>query len=74
MQADGCDLVGMTGMPEAALAKELEVPYACCTVVANWAAGKSSGEISMSEIIKNLEQGMADIEKLLQHFLSNTSL
>lgn len=74
MQSDGCDLVGMTGMPEAALARELEIPYACCAVVANWAAGKSSGEITMPEIIKNLEQGMLDIEKLLQHFLSNTSL
>ncbi|NOQ14219.1 MAG: S-methyl-5'-thioinosine phosphorylase [Methyloprofundus sp.] len=73
MQRDGCDLVGMTGMPEAALARELEIPYACCSVIANWAAGKTKGEITMPEIILNLEQGMADIEQLLQHFLSNTS-
>ena len=73
MQRDGCDLVGMTGMPEAALARELEIPYACCTVIANWAAGKAKGEITMPEIIKNLEQGMADIEQLLQHFLSNST-
>lgn len=74
MQRDGCDLVGMTGMPEAALARELEIPYACCAVIANWAAGKSAGEITMPEIIKNLEQGMADTKKLLQHFFSSTSL
>ncbi|MCK5354795.1 MAG: S-methyl-5'-thioinosine phosphorylase [Methyloprofundus sp.] len=73
MERDGCDLVGMTGMPEAALARELDIPYACCAVIANWAAGKAKGEITMPEIIKNLEQGMADTERLLQHFFSNTS-
>lgn len=70
MERDGCDLVGMTGMPETALARELELPYACCAVIANWAAGKSAGEITMPEIIKNLEHGMADIKQLLPHFLS----
>jgi 5'-methylthioinosine phosphorylase len=39
MRRDGCDLVGMTGMPEAALARELGMEYACVAVVANWAAG-----------------------------------
>ncbi|WP_428356893.1 S-methyl-5'-thioinosine phosphorylase [Methyloprofundus sp.] len=73
MQRDGCDLVGMTGMPEAALARELKIPYACCAVIANWAAGKSAGEITMPEILINLEQGMAGTEQLLQHFLTHTS-
>jgi 5'-methylthioadenosine phosphorylase/5'-methylthioinosine phosphorylase len=72
LERDGCDLVGMTGMPEAILARELEIPYACCAVVANWAAGKAEGEISMDEIMQNLEQGMADTKQLLQQFfLSN---
>ena len=39
MRRDGCDLVGMTGMPEAALARERSMDYACVAVVANWAAG-----------------------------------
>lgn len=73
MQRDGCDLVGMTGMPEAALARELKIPYICCAVIANWAAGKSTGEITMPEIILNLKQGMNNVEQLLQHFLGNTS-
>ncbi len=73
MQRDGCNLVGMTGMPEAALARELEIPYVNCSVIANWAAGKSSGEISMQDIISNLTQGMRDVEQLLHHFLSNPS-
>jgi len=73
LERDGCDLVGMTAMPEAALARELEIPYACCAVVANWAAGKAAGEISMGEIMQNLERGMADTKQLLQQFLANVA-
>jgi len=69
MQRDGCDLVGMTGMPEAALARELELDYATCAVVANWAAGKSDNAITMAEIEHNLEQGMTDMLKLLHQYL-----
>lgn len=69
MQRDGCDLVGMTGMPEAALARELGLDYAACAVVANWAAGKTTSTITMAEIERNLEQGMADMLKLLHQYL-----
>lgn len=66
MLQDGCDLVGMTGMPEAALAKELELAYANVSVVANWGAGIVDGEITMAEIEKNLHLGMARAIALLQ--------
>ena len=69
MERDGCDLVGMTGMPEAALAKELEMEYAGISVVANWAAGKAEGEITMAEIERHLHKGMANTAKLLQAFV-----
>jgi len=71
MERDGCDLVGMTGMPEAALAKELDMDYAAIAVVANWAAGKSEGEISMTEIEQNLEIGMDNVKKLLTSVILN---
>ncbi len=70
MERDGCDLVGMTGMPEAALAKELNIDYATIAVVANWAAGKSEGEISMDEIELHVKNGMLNVTKLLSAFLS----
>jgi len=70
MERDGCDLVGMTGMPEAALAKELEMEYAGISVVANWAAGKAEGEITMAEIERHLHKGMANTAKLLQAFVN----
>lgn len=66
MQQDGCDLVGMTGMPEAALARELNMAYANVSVVANWAAGIVDGEITMAEIEKNLLVGMGNAVALLK--------
>jgi len=65
MRRDGCDLVGMTGMPEAALARELELNYACCAIVVNWAAGLDGDEISMSEIEQFAEAGMVQFDKVL---------
>jgi 5'-methylthioinosine phosphorylase len=50
MERDGCDIVGMTGMPEAALAREKSLPYASLSLVVNAAAGKASGPITMAEI------------------------
>lgn len=66
LRQDGCDLVGMTGMPEAALARELNIAYANVSVVANWAAGIVEGEITMAEIEKNLQLGMSNAVSLLK--------
>ena len=56
----------MTGMPEAALARELELCYASVAVVANWAAGKGEGEITMEAIEKCLDGGMQRVRSLLE--------
>lgn len=66
LERDGCDLVGMTGMPEAALARELEICYACCAVVANMGAGRGAGVITMEEIEQNLNEGMERVRALLE--------
>lgn len=58
LKRDGCDLVGMTGMPEAGLASELELCYANLSLVVNWAAGLTDGPITMQEIESNLSSGM----------------
>lgn len=71
MERDGCDLVGMTGMPEAALARELGIDYASVSVVANWAAGKSEGEITMEEIERHLENGMSKVLTLLKQAIAD---
>jgi 5'-methylthioinosine phosphorylase len=67
LERDGCDMVGMTGMPEAALARELGLCYATCAVVANWAAGRGDGAITPEMIEKNLTLGMSRVGALLQH-------
>ncbi len=66
IEHDGGDVVGMTGMPEAGLAKELELCYASAALVVNPAAGRVKGEISLKEIEKNLETGMATVRVLLE--------
>lgn len=70
LEQDGCHLVGMTGMPEAALARELDMCYACCAIVANWAAGKSEGVITMAEIEETLKGGMQQLGRLLESMMS----
>ena len=50
MERDGCDIVGMTGMPEVALAREKGLPYASLSLVVNNAAGKAGGPITMADI------------------------
>ena len=65
MQADGCDIVGMTGMPEAALARELGIPYACMALVVNRAAGLTGGAISFTDIAATLDSGIDTIRQLL---------
>ncbi len=66
MERDGCDLVGMTGLPEAALAREVGLGYAHCAVVVNAAAGRSEGEITMARIEAALEIGMKRVRRLLE--------
>jgi len=66
MERDGCDIVGMTGMPEASLARELDIEYACCALVVNWAAGKGDGDIITMDIIEqHMRSGMAAVRQLL---------
>jgi 5'-methylthioadenosine phosphorylase/5'-methylthioinosine phosphorylase len=69
LEGDGCDIVGMTGMPEAALAREAGLCYACFAFVVNWAAGKSAGEILMSQIEANVEACSANVVRVLGHLL-----
>ncbi|NJN46595.1 MAG: S-methyl-5'-thioinosine phosphorylase [Candidatus Competibacteraceae bacterium] len=69
LERDGCDLVGMTGMPEAALAREIGLNYAACAVIANWAAGKSEDEITMEAIQRQLVNGMDKVKLLLRQVI-----
>lgn len=65
MDSDGCELVGMTAMPEAALARELGIDYASICLVVNPAAGRGHSLISMEQINDVIQFGMTDVKRLL---------
>lgn len=71
LERDGCDIVGMTGMPEAVLARELALPYACLALVVNPAAGKSDKAITMAAIERVLENGMSQVKTVLARVLTS---
>lgn len=80
MERDGCDIVGMTAMPEAALARELEMNYATLSLVVNWAAGKgTTGSdktqqtaeiISMDEIKQRIADGNEKVEDIIRNVIT----
>jgi len=72
MERDGCHLVGMTGMPEAALARELGLCYAACAVSANLAAGRGDGPIMMETIEATLAAGMSSVGAILEQVLAGS--
>jgi len=62
---DGCDMAGMTSLPEAALARELGLDFAGIAVVSNWGAGVGEDLISEADIAETLRQPMARVRALL---------
>lgn len=72
LERDGATMVGMTGMPEASLARELGLPYVAICVVVNHAAGRgdSATAISMEGISQVLESGMDKVRALLDHVVT----
>jgi len=73
MRRDGCDIVGMTGMPEAGLARELGLEYACLGIVANWAAGAGPDPdetITLDEVLANVTAATAGVGRLLHALLA----
>jgi len=67
LKRDGADIVGMTGMPEASLAREIELEYACCALVVNWGAGcAGTVKIDHSDILKIVDSGMVQVKSILK--------
>jgi 5'-methylthioinosine phosphorylase len=73
LRRDGCDLVGMTGMPEAGLAREMGLDYACLAIVANWAAGAGQDPdevITLQDVLDNVAAASAGLPALLGALLA----
>ncbi len=70
LERDGAEIVGMTAMPEAALARELNMRYAGIALVANVAAGRGDQELTMETIYANLAATTDDAVTILEQFIS----
>jgi len=68
----GCDIVGMTGAPEAALARELEICYATICFVTNMAAGMQA-RLTASELVEMAKKKCSVIEQILRDTVKNLS-
>lgn len=66
LERDGCTMVGMTAMPEAALARELGIDYAICALGVNYAAGRGApGEGVHDQIGRHLRDGMRKVGEII---------
>jgi 5'-methylthioadenosine phosphorylase len=61
----GCDVVGMTGLPEVVLARELEICYATLCTVANWAAGIQEEKLTATEVLEVVEKSRGRLGEIL---------
>ncbi|MBI3041494.1 MAG: S-methyl-5'-thioinosine phosphorylase [Betaproteobacteria bacterium] len=73
LERDGADMVGMTGMPEAALAREIDLCYATIAVVVNHAAGRgaSARGIPMADINEVSQRAMARVRRILDQLAAS---
>ncbi len=74
LRNDGCDMVGMTSMPEAVLARELEIPYACLALSVNWAAGLGEGVIDMNDIRRVHAFGTVELIGIIEALIESETL
>lgn len=70
---DGCDMAGMTSLPEAGLARELGLDYAGVAVVSNWGAGIGDDLISEDDIAETLREPMGRVRTLLRALVQTLS-
>lgn len=73
LERDGADVVGMTGMPEAVLARELALPYAAINVVANHAAGRgaSVAGIHFESLEPVLQEAMGRVRAIIEKLVGS---
>jgi 5'-methylthioadenosine phosphorylase len=73
LERDGADMVGMTGMPEAGLAREQGICYAAIAVVANYAAGRAGSRegIRMEEINATLQTALTKVRGIIEKLVEN---
>ena len=69
MRRDGCDIVGMTAMPEAVLAREVDINYGLLALSVNWAAGIVPTVVTMEEIEAVLVDGHQFLRRVIARII-----
>lgn len=67
----GGDLVGMTGLPEVALAREREMCYNSICIVSNYASGISENELTIDEVFEMVSRKEKELLELIYDFIRN---
>lgn len=67
----GADIIGMTAMPEAGLAREAELCYAGLSVITNYAAGRAAGQLTASEVKETMQRAGENIQSILLQFFQS---
>src|SRR6056297_71778 len=65
-KAQGFDLVGMTAIPEAKLAREAEIAYATIAGVTDYDVWKEDSEVTLAEVLENAEQNQRAIKAAVE--------
>ena len=73
IERDGGDVVGMTGMPETALAAEKKLNYACVSIIVNPAAGRGDSDITARVISDSFDRGKQNLNRLIGEMLEIAS-
>ena len=68
LERDGADVVGMTAMPEAALAREISLEYGAIAVVANYAAGRGESRhaVPLERLAAVIEEAMGRVRRIIE--------
>ncbi|MEW6107914.1 MAG: S-methyl-5'-thioadenosine phosphorylase [Nitrospirota bacterium] len=66
----GCDMVGMTVMPEAALARELEICFAGINVITNHAAGIKAEKLTAKEVVETMQASSGKLKSIFKAFFA----
>ena len=70
LERDGCTMVGMTAMPEAGLARELEIEYAICALAVNHAAGRGSGDLDIhGQMERYVAEGVGRLSAVVESLM-----
>jgi 5'-methylthioadenosine phosphorylase len=68
-QSWGCDVIGMTGLPEARLAREAELCYASVAMVTDYDCWRE-GSVSVQEILRVMSENLVVAQRLLARLIS----